>query len=402
MSGSARIEELHTTFRRWLGAEYDLMALDAVLATAAAEQLDGDPPWLLVVSGSGNAKTETVAALAGVQAHITSTITSEGALLSATKRKERSGDATGGLLKAIGGRGLLVIKDFTSILSMNRDMRTQVLAALREVHDGRWERNVGTDGGHTITWEGRIVLIGAVTTAWDSAHSVVAAMGDRFALVRMDSAASTVRRIGGRQALRNVGAETEMRADLEGAVRGVLGDHGVNLHPGGLFDSEQEALLALADLVTHARTAVEYDYRGEVIAAHAPEMPTRFAKMLAQIVRGGLAICMTRDRALDIAARIAGDSMPPLRLEILGFLLAQPPATVAAVQKGLQRPRTTVDRGLQALHVLGLVTHEQDQENKVWRYRLSELVDQETLKALVTRNVSAGGLGDREKKDQHG
>jgi len=39
-----------------------------------------------------------------------------------------------------------------------------MLAALREVYDGRWERNVGTDGGQTLTWTGRIAVVGAVTT----------------------------------------------------------------------------------------------------------------------------------------------------------------------------------------------------------------------------------------------
>jgi hypothetical protein len=57
-----------------------------------------------------------------------------------------------------------------------------MLAALREVYDGRWERNVGTDGGQTLTWTGRIAVVGAVTTAWDVAHRVVSVMGDRFVL----------------------------------------------------------------------------------------------------------------------------------------------------------------------------------------------------------------------------
>jgi hypothetical protein len=43
-------------------------ALNAVLATAAVERLDGDPLWLPVISGSGNAKTETVQTLTG-QSH---------------------------------------------------------------------------------------------------------------------------------------------------------------------------------------------------------------------------------------------------------------------------------------------------------------------------------------------
>ena len=88
------------------------------------------------MSGAGNAKTETVQAAGRGRALITSIITSEGALLSGTAAKERSKDANGGLLRKIGDRGVLVIKDVTSILSMNRDARGAVLAALREIYDG--------------------------------------------------------------------------------------------------------------------------------------------------------------------------------------------------------------------------------------------------------------------------
>ena len=46
-------------------------------------------------------------------------------------------------------------------------------------------------------------------------------------------------------------------------------------------------------------------------------MPTRFAKQLTQMVRGGVAIGMTREEAMRLAIRCARDSIPPLRLEIL-------------------------------------------------------------------------------------
>src|SRR5215207_5817300 len=246
------VAEAHAVFQRWLGDDYDTDALDIVLATAASEQLDGDPPWLLLISGSGNAKTETVGALAGAGALVTSTITSEGALLSATAKRERAEDATGGLLRKLGHRGLLVIKDVTSILSANRDTRGQVLAALREVYDGRWSRNVGVDGGRTLDWTGRLVCIGAVTTAWDRAHDVIASMGDRFVLVRMDS--TTGRKAAGLRAISNTGDEVRMRADLATAVGGLLA--GIDAADPKLSDPETAALLAAADLVTLARTGV--------------------------------------------------------------------------------------------------------------------------------------------------
>jgi hypothetical protein len=385
----------HRTFRRWLGAEYDTGSLDAVLSVAACEKLGGDPPWLLVVSGSGNAKTETVGALAGIGAHVTSTVTSEGALLSATPAREKVKGSTGGLLRKIGDGGVLVVKDFTSILSMNRDLRASVLAALREVYDGRWERNVGTDGGKTLTWVGRIVLVGAVTTAYDSAHAVIAAMGDRFALVRVDS--SVGRLAAGRQALTNVNHEIEMRRELSDAVRELIGEH-LDPERAEITESDMDVLLAVADLVTFARTAVERDYQGNVTEAHAPEMPTRFAKMLGQIVRGGLAIGMDHDRALSTAVRVAGDSMPPLRLALLTDLLDHPHSTTNEVRKRLQRPRNTVDRELQALHLLGLLQQNQEEGDRGWRYVLAEPIDQGALKTLRSRKVSTQNIGIQEEQ----
>ena len=116
-----------------------------------------------------------------------------------------------------------------------------MLAALREIHDGKWERNVGADGGRTLTWEGRIAVVGAVTTAWDRAHDVIASMGDRFVVLRMDSTHGRVQ--AGARAMGNTGDEVQMRAELSSAAAGVLAtvrpDHAATLterrnhaHPG--------------------------------------------------------------------------------------------------------------------------------------------------------------------------
>lgn len=378
------LADARDVFRRWLGDDYDIDALDAVLVTAAVEALDGDPLWLLLISGSGNAKTETVQCLDGIGAVVTATIT-EGGLLSATPRKERAKDATGGLLRKLEPRGVLVIKDVTSILSMNSETRAQVLGALREVYDGRWSRNVGTDGGRTLEWAGRIAVVGAVTTAWDKAHSVIASMGDRFVLIRMDSTAGRI--AAGRKAIGNTGSEVEMRAELAAAAAGVLA--GMNPDPVTLTDAETEVLLAAADLVTLARTGVEYDYRGDVTDAHAPEMPTRFAKQLAQIVRGGVAIGMDRLAAMRLAIRAARDSVPPLRLAIIDDVAKYPNSSTADVRRRIDKPRATVDRQLQALHMLGVLEcDEADGMHRgkpvtLWYYRLAENIEPGALDPTV-------------------
>jgi hypothetical protein len=376
------LAQCHATFRRWLGEEYDLDALDATLATAAAEQLGGDPLWLLIVSGSGNAKTETVQSLKGAGAVVVSTLSGDAALLSGTPRKQSAKNATGGLLRSIGDRGLLVIKDVTSILSANRDVRTTLLAALREIHDGYWVRHVGSDGGKTLEWPGRIVVVGAVTTAWDRAHEVVASMGDRFLTIRTDRDAGAWR-----LARRNVNHEEEMRAELATAVAGVLA--GMDHDPGDITDDEAELLGAAAELVTLARTPAMSNYLGDVEDVHAPEAPTRLMKQLVQIMRGAVAVGMDRERALRLAIRCARDSLtPPLRLAIIDDIAAHPASNVHAVAKRLDKPRKTVERAIDALHYLGVLTQGEmpkaGGEGTVEVYSLSAAVNPDAI--AIARN----------------
>jgi hypothetical protein len=386
---SGELADVHDAYLGWFGGDYDLGALNVVLCAAAAGGLSGDPPWVLVVGGSGNCKTETVAPLAGAGAHIVSTVSGEAALLSGTPAKSRAKNATGGLLRQVGDRGTLVVKDFTSILSMNRDTRAMVLGALREIYDGHWSRNVGTDGGFTLTWRGRLVVIGAVTTAWDRAYEVVSTMGDRFVLVRLRSDDNKLRQAAGLQAMGNVGDETRMRKDLAARVGRLLRGAGAGDEP-RLTEAEMTSLIGMADLVTRGRTPVERDYQGNPAWAHALEMPTRFAKQLVQIVRGGLVLGLDPETAMRVAARCCHDSMPPLRRMVLADVAANPLSGTAKVVASTQLPWTTVDRTLQELHLLGCLVVDEEpygQGKTRWIYRLAPGVDEAVL-AKFTRVVS--------------
>jgi len=388
------LDDARDTFTRWLGDEYDLDALHFALALAGVERLDGDAPWGLIVSGSGNAKTETVTAAEGAGATVTSSISSEGALLSATSRQERASDATGGLLRKIGSRGVLVIKDVTTILSMNTEVRLSVLGALREVADGFWERNVGTDGGKTLTWRGRIVVLGAVTTAWDTHHGVISAMGDRFLLLRVDSSQRVSRLASGRQSLANIGHEDVMRSELRAAFGGVI--TGMAADGVTLTESESERLLAVANIVTAARTGVERDRQGNVVDAHAFEAPTRLVKYLGQVVRGGVAIGMDRADALRLAVRVAHDCVPPLRMAALRTVAANPGNNTSEVARLVDKPRSSVDRSLQELHLLDLLTVTSDGADTRWRYTVAADVDADALADLI-----AGHRGFTRKATTH-
>jgi hypothetical protein len=262
------------------------------------------------------------------------------------------------------------------------------LAALREVHDGRWVRTVGVDGGQTLEWSGRIVVIGACTTAWDAAHSVVATMGDRFVSVRADSRHG--RLTGGLRAVRNTGGEIAMRQELADAVAGLVGTIDMDT-PYALTEDDETRIVRAAELVTLARTGVEVDYRGDVIDAHAPEMPTRLAKQLTQIMRGATAIGMPHDDALQLVIRCARDSMPQLRLTVLRDVANYPNSRVIEIRRRLQKPRATVDRTLQALHMLELLVcreHEIERAGKLVQERQYSLADGVTLAPLAIPEMS--------------
>ena len=168
-----------------------------------------------------------------------------------------------------------------------------------------------------------------------------------------------------------------MRTELAAAVKDLIA--GMNVAGYRPTRAETKKLIKLANIVTRVRSGVSRDYRGEVIDAHALEMPTRFSKQLTQLVRGAVAIGLTSKEAMDLARRCARDTIPPLRLKILLDLAAHPKARAFEVARRITRPRTTVRRELEALHVLGvLVSEEKDvmrgyREEVIARYSLAPI-----------------------------
>jgi DNA-binding transcriptional ArsR family regulator len=168
-----------------------------------------------------------------------------------------------------------------------------------------------------------------------------------------------------------------MHEELAAAVAGVLAGA---TKPAPLTRAQKLVLVRAANLATKARTAVEVDFRGDVEDAHASEAPTRLAKQLAQVVRGAAALGIDPLRAMQLAIRCAGDSLPPMRLAILNDLAdvgVYMPSTAGDVAKRIDKPRRSVDRQLQALHALGLATVKPD--SSPWDYSLRAGINPKVL-----------------------
>jgi energy-coupling factor transporter ATP-binding protein EcfA2 len=357
------------TCRRWLHLP-DPGALYALLGTIAANRLEGDPVWLLLVGPPGGGKSELLMALSGLEdVHPTATLT-EAALLSGTSKRERASEAKGGLLRTIGDFGIVVAKDFGSVLSMNRDSRSQLLAALREVYDGSWTRHVGTDGGRTLTWAGKVGFVGGCTQTIDRHHAVMGAMGERFLFYRLPEVDSSMQAL---RALKHAGKERLMRGELAANVSGVLSGSG----PASVDLSEQETswLVDLATLVARGRSAVDRDsYSREIELVPDSEAPTRLVVMLARLLQGLSAIGLDRQEARRVVVKTALDSMPTLRRRLLHELFKAAGEQLDTTELGrlTLHPSTTTRRALEDLTAHSLVVCHPQGEGKAHEWCLTE------------------------------
>ena len=142
------LERVREVFDKWLVLRSPT-PIYAVLGTIAANRLSGDPVWLGLIAPPSTAKTELINALTALPHVVMASTLTPAALLSGTPKHQKERGTKGGLLRQIGEFGILVLKDFGSILSMRPEARAEAMGALREIYDGYYPRHLGTGGGHT-------------------------------------------------------------------------------------------------------------------------------------------------------------------------------------------------------------------------------------------------------------
>jgi len=363
------LEQVRGMFERYLYLP-DPTPLYAVLATVLANRMaDGDPVWLIVVAGSSRGKTEIVVSVVGLEdVRLTGKLT-EPALLSGTSSKERAKNAKGGILKEVGERGILVVKDLGAILSMHRDSRAEVLQALRDIFDGRYSRDVGVDGGKRLEWDGHLGLIGAATTALDRHHAVLTALGERWLTVRIAEA--------GEQEMVRLALKTKDTAAMRATLRDVVSSYFAGLGSAEirmreLDEDEENLIVSLSSLVCRARSPVDRDaYSREIVLVHDSEGPVRIARQLQKLTCAFGVMGLDRETIWRTVTKIGLDSIPSPRREALLHLLEHGEKKTAELATLLDLPTRTTERAIEELVAHGLLTRgkagEKDNAANVWR-----------------------------------
>jgi hypothetical protein len=346
-------EQVLEVISRWLKIG-DLEAVDVFMAVALAIYLPGDPLWLYVVAPPGGTKSELLRALQGPRVVSISTMTPQ-TLISGLKGHGEDID----LLPHLDGK-VLIIKDFTSILSKKPEDQAAIFADLREAYDGYLEKSFGSGVG-IKSYKASFGLLAGVTPAIDMFRTVHALLGERFLRVNV---------VGDEQGAVNRSSELEgqekaMRMELGGIVGGYLSRAGEWIDEGVLVEDRfLQQLRALARIVAALRSPVARDRQHHVLYPPQREIGTRLVKQLQKLAK---ALANWRERLIvsaeDYATvrRVALDGVPSGRSAVLGALLtADGWLTTKQVGQETNQATETANENLHDLWMLHVVQRDGD------------------------------------------
>jgi len=356
----------------------DRNLLKLILAAVAANRLNLSPVWLFIVGAPGSGKTEFLNMIKKIR--YTFPISSMTPTTFASGMQGKGAEVS--LLKQIPVKkgGILVLKDFTSMLSMNHDARSSIMAQFREVYDGEYTKRFGN--GKIVAWDGKLGMLAGVTDEIYAARDLYSAMGERFIMYhpklnhgidqRIDITIRATSNVSGLDASRKIIQETVKEyidsdltpiIDKYNTLGGVIPDEGIRTE-----------FARLAEFVSRARSPVKRDWYSKdktIMHANDPEMPTRIAEQLTALAIGFMVMnehetgefVLTRDE-MKLLFNVALDCMSPDRRSTLRLLTKYATVTAYAVAQETGFPYSTAKRWLDDLTVLKVLSSKKDDNGK--------------------------------------
>jgi len=295
------------TYEKWLEFEGENhLAINYVFAIVFANRWPTIPLWGYVIGPPGGTKTEILRSLQTDEFVPISTLNP--ASLVSGYRDERNNYEDPSLLPKLDGK-ILVIKDFTSILSMYREKREEVIAQLREAYDGSLSKGFGNIG--LSRYESRFGILSAVTPVIDR-HTVVSQqLGERFVCFRMreEERMSAIAK-----AVSNIPHITRMRKELSRAATRLLKVDVPDIGDMRISEEFISQLIYLAEFVSLARTQVTRSGVKRVIThIPEPELGTRLVQQFQGVCFGHAAAngrSFVTGEDINLIKKIAKDTLP--------------------------------------------------------------------------------------------
>lgn len=338
----------------------------ALIAAVIANKLPINPVWLFLVAGSSSGKTELLKMFSGMEDTIYHLDT-----LTANTFLSGSLGYDSQIFKM--DNKIVTFADFTTILSMHEEARSEIMGQLRCVYDGKLTKATG-NRKDPIPWEGKIGMLAGVTTAIYSHAAKYSDMGERFIMYKMIVADPEELAY---RALEN-GATFDMkerRAAIQATVKEYIESLVIPEACPSLSPQIRRDIVRIANITTLARSAVPRDKysRDHIITSREDrESPARMSEQLhalamAFAVMNGSTEILETDRA--ILVKCALDTIPALRKLALFALTEYTSTNVQGLATHCRLPPATMQLVLEDLVALDLVNRTQT-AGKGERFRL--------------------------------
>jgi len=298
-----------------------------IIGNIVGNAMQRPPQWTMIVAPPSGGKSELLQCLYpletednGAYVYPLSDLTTH-TLMSGMQTGK--GDAS--LLFDLDGK-TLVMKDFTTIASLPKEERRQIMAQLREVYDGSYRKAFGT--GKTTPWNGHVGFLAAITPKGVEFVQEGASMGERFAFYYMkqpDREKAQIRAYQNESSSDMAKLRVAMQDSFVEFLKPIC-DRASNIKPEDLPKLEEEFVKQILDICNFsslARSPVQIDPKTHyVLFTHEAEMPMRLTKQVLAMaqslafVQGG----KMKQVDKDICYKIALDSIPAHRREIIRAL----------------------------------------------------------------------------------
>src|SRR3990167_11178779 len=213
------LEELKAEFNKVYTIK-DPYAIKLLHAHYISFQLPGDPLWLVMTGPPGGLKSELINTFNSCRwIHTISTITANTFVSGAQLGK---GKPSSMLLKLseddkdMKQSGIITFKDLTSLMSETDITKSLVMAQLREIYDGKYDKTFGT--GHSVNWKGKVTILAGSTHSIHRMRQQYSGLGERFLIydfIQPEREEASIRSV----ANANSGTMTTIRTELTEMVR---------------------------------------------------------------------------------------------------------------------------------------------------------------------------------------
>jgi MoxR-like ATPase len=276
------LEQVHSVFNRWFFLR-NTEVIDVMLATVLSQRIGGSPVWMFLVGPPGSAKTAIITSLEEVDiAYSTSTLTAPSLISGANF--QGMGDPS--LIPKLQDK-VLVVKDFTAILSQPDREQKEIFGILRDAYDGRCSKSFGN--GVIRKYESRFTVLAATTPRIYDLAEQHQSLGERFLKFMVgDNLHHLSEDAIIRRAIENADRESTMREELQDVVKNYLERTCDGRYIPKLPDSILHKIISLAKFGARLRGSVSRDnYNNDIMRSRpTAEVGTRLGQQLAKLSRG--------------------------------------------------------------------------------------------------------------------